>query len=569
VSVTQRGAAADAGARDLNPWRPDFLAGGGALHWLAANLVVAALYCALGYAVSRFFAAYGLFPAPIWLPASIAVVAAMMGGLRLAPGIFLGSFIVNFLLFNPPFHVAAVISLTNALGPVAGAAVLRRFRPATGLFTRFAGVVAFLLCAVLLHPALTATGGTLAVSLEGPTDLRTLYSTWVSWWLSDSGGTLYLAPALLLWLGAERMPAKQQAVFNRRDLAVCVSVAAIALVLFATPPMHGSDVRLVFPFLLVVPLSWIALRRSLRAAYTLIFLVSVVACAATVAGYGPFQIAGIANPLQLVGGLVVLLAMDVLTIVALVCERREAQEANRVKSMFLANMSHELRTPLNAVIGFSEVIHSELYGPIANERYAEFVGHILNSGRHLLALINDVLDMSKIESGRFELNEAHLSIRAVVEEAAGLMQFQASSKGVSLAANVARAEVTVRADPKALRQILLNLLSNAIKFTPEGGWIAIEAERGGNGELLVHVADSGVGIPEDALERVFAPFEQGSVTLARKVEGTGLGLSITRGLVALHGGTISLRSEVGRGTVVTVLLPPNRIVASGADAYTA
>jgi two-component system cell cycle sensor histidine kinase PleC len=336
-----------------------------------------------------------------------------------------------------------------------------------------------------------------------------------------------------------------------------VWIAVVSFVLFLTPPLQGLYIRAAFPFLLVVPLSWIALRMSLRSAYTLVTLLAVVATAGTVAGYGPFQAPSLANPLQLVGTLVVLLAMNVLTIVALVSERHEAETANRVKSMFLATTSHELRAPLNAIIGFSSLIENPGLSRVDKEEYGKYARLIQSSGEHLLALINDLLEMSKIEAGRLDLREEPVALGQIVSAAIDLMEVQARAKSIALTADVADADLTIQADPQALRQILLNLLSNAVKFTPEGGQVHLAAERVPEGDLILRVSDTGIGIPPDAIERVFAPFERAH---RHKVQGTGLGLSITRGLVMLHGGTITLQSKVDFGTVATVTLPASRIV---------
>ena len=187
----------------VHPWTPLRLEKGGLAGWVAANALVAALYFGLGFVVSRFFAAYGLFPAPIWLPTGIAFVAAMAGEARVFPGIFLGSFLANAILFAPPIGITTTISLTNAAGPVIGAMVMRRLRPAGGLFTSFYGVVAFVFCSTFLSPAIIATGGALALVAGEPFDPIKFYSIWVNWWLADSGGSLYLAPCLTLWLGLE------------------------------------------------------------------------------------------------------------------------------------------------------------------------------------------------------------------------------------------------------------------------------------------------------------------------------------------------------------------------------
>ncbi|WP_419896415.1 GGDEF domain-containing protein [Roseomonas sp. USHLN139] len=294
--------------------------------WLGANLAVMLAYLALGWAVGRFFAAFGLFPAPIWLPAGLAATAAMLGGWRLLPGIFLGSFAVNAAVFEGGAALAAVISLGNALGPLAGARLTRAFRPATGLFTRFRGVTAFLAGAVLLHAMLTATIGSLGLWwLQGAAPAE-LPAQWSRWLLCDAGGTFYFAPSLLLWLQVERTPDGGPGRLPLLDGAVWLGTALLGAGLFALKLPPGLPAAQLV-FLLAVPLSWIALRISLRAAYTLLTLLCVIASAGTVAGFGPFQNGGGGNPMLSVGMLIVLCAMNVLTLQALVSERREAEAA--------------------------------------------------------------------------------------------------------------------------------------------------------------------------------------------------------------------------------------------------
>jgi signal transduction histidine kinase len=231
--------------------------------------------------------------------------------------------------------------------------------------------------------------------------------------------------------------------------------------------------------------------------------------------------------------------------------------------MFLAKTSHELRTPLNAIIGFSSLFSQpELSGN--SEKQSEYGRLIRSSGEHLLALIDDLLQMSKIEAGRVELRDEMLSLSGAFEDALALIEIQAQAKSIQLRRDLPRDEIVLEADAKALRQILLNLLSNAVKFTPVGGTVGVTAVVNGNGELAIRVSDTGVGIPADALERVFQPFERAVRDTTRNIEGTGLGLSITSGLVKLHGGTVALASTVGKGTVVTIILPANRVVRAGA-----
>lgn len=524
----------------------------GPAHWLGANLAAALGYCVLGLAVSQFFAVYGLFPAPIWLPASVAVVAAMLGGIRLAPGIFIGSFLVNFFVFSASFPATVLISLGNSLGPVAAAALLRHFRPARGVFTRFTGVVAFILCNVLLHPAITATTGATAIALANDLTLSQAYSVWVQWWLCDSGGTLCFAPALLLLLGIEREATDEGQQAFGRNLAIWIAVAVGAIALFATLPLPGA-IPWGLPFLLVIPLSWVALRISLRAAYSLVSLVAIVAAGATVAGFGPFQDPSIGNPLQLVGVLIVLLALTVLTIVSLVSELREAEAASRAKSMLVAAASHDLRTPLNAMIGFSELMRSETWGPIGNPRYRKYVEHIHESGLLLVEIVNGVLDLSKIEAGRRELTIRRLDWVHVAEACMRLVSPQAVQKGVILSTRAVPGLV-VDADELALRQILINLLSNAVKFTPAGGHVVLHAATAADGCIDIEIVDDGIGMDAAGIAKALEPFGQ----VGGEGGGTGLGVPIAARLAALHGGALSITSEPGRGTTVRVTLPAPR-----------
>ncbi|HWX51490.1 MAG TPA: diguanylate cyclase [Roseomonas sp.] len=328
-------------------WCPTWCRQGGLAFWLGLNLAVMLGYFGLGCAVGRFFAAYGLFPAPIWLPAGLAAVTAMLGGWRLAPGLFAGSFLVNAIDFGSRPELAALISVGNTLAPIMGAALTRRFRPATGLFTRFRGVVAFLVGAVLLHASLSALGGTLSMWLLGDASPEALPGIWSGWLLCDAGGTFYFAPSLALWLGVERTPAMLRGRgLSTLDGTVWLGTAALALLVFHLDlPPRLPSAQLVF--LLAVPLSWIALRISLRAAYSLLTLLCVIASAGTVAGHGPFQGEATANPMQSVGLLIVLCGMNILTLLALVSERREAElalaDANRMLEQRVAERTAELR----------------------------------------------------------------------------------------------------------------------------------------------------------------------------------------------------------------------------------
>jgi signal transduction histidine kinase len=235
--------------------------------------------------------------------------------------------------------------------------------------------------------------------------------------------------------------------------------------------------------------------------------------------------------------------------------KEQAEVASRTKSQFLANMSHELRTPLNAIIGFAEVIEREFFGPVGIPQYASYAADIHRSGQHLLSLINDILDLSKVEAGRFEIVEQDFPLSETIEEAKRLLEIRAQKAELTLTSQIAPDIARLYADRKLISQTLLNLLSNAVKFTPAGGQIEVLARRDAAGDLLLSVRDSGIGMAPEEIPRAFEPFGQIEGTLARRYDGTGLGLTISRAFIEMHGGSLMLESEKGHGTTATIRLP--------------
>ncbi|MEQ9639492.1 MAG: PAS domain S-box protein [Alphaproteobacteria bacterium] len=244
--------------------------------------------------------------------------------------------------------------------------------------------------------------------------------------------------------------------------------------------------------------------------------------------------------------------------------KESAVFANRAKSEFLANMSHELRTPLNAIIGFAEVLSEQLFGPLGNDRYVDYVRDIQDSGRHLLQIINDLLDLSKLEAGKQDLYETEVSLPELAETSLNLVHERARAGGLTLETNLPADLPPVFADERILKQILINLLSNAVKFTPSGGKISLRIERTAQGGLSMVVADTGIGMSEAEVEIALSAFGQVDSSLARQHQGTGLGLPLVRSLAELHGGTLRMSSETGTGTVATVNLPAERVLDDAA-----
>lgn len=240
--------------------------------------------------------------------------------------------------------------------------------------------------------------------------------------------------------------------------------------------------------------------------------------------------------------------------------RRKAEEANLAKSRFLATMSHELRTPLNAILGFSEVMKSEIFGAHANAAYKEYSADIHGSGQHLLNLINEILDLSRIEAGKYELNEEALSLVDIVEDCRHMLAMRAKAKGQSIRTLAEPQLPRVWADERAIRQVVLNVLSNAIKFTPQGGEVTIKVGWTATGGQYVSVADTGPGIPENEIPIVMQSFGRGSLAIKTAEQGSGLGLPIVKGLIDLHGGSFNLKSKPRAGTEVTITLPAERVM---------
>jgi signal transduction histidine kinase len=248
---------------------------------------------------------------------------------------------------------------------------------------------------------------------------------------------------------------------------------------------------------------------------------------------------------------------------ALEAEKLRAEAANHAKSQFLANMSHELRTPLNAIIGFSEIMGNEMFGPLGHPRYRAYASDINLSGEHLYHLINDILDLSKIEAGRFELKDEEIDFAEIVGSALRIVAERAETAELTLKKELAPDLARIRGDQVKLKQILVNLLSNAIKFTDPGGTVTVKAWRPERGGLVFQVIDTGIGIAPEDVATAMARFGQVDGALSRRRAGTGLGLPLSKALAEAHGGSLELQSQLGVGTTVTVCLPAERAAAAG------
>ena len=282
---------------------------------------------------------------------------------------------------------------------------------------------------------------------------------------------------------------------------------------------------------------------------------------------------GIAGLIGLILGLMSFFTIRVLTLhdlaaqedaaAAVLAAKRDAEYADRAKSEFLANMSHELRTPLNAIIGFSQMIRDQSLGPDATEVYLEYARDICGSGDHLLSIINDILDLSKIEAGETQLHEQELDVDAIVEASLILIKSRAQESGLALQSNIEAGGARLFADGRMTKQMLLNLLSNAVKFTGPGGSVSLRVVRGDQGGLKFSVTDTGIGIAQKDIPTALSSFGQVESSMTRRVDGTGLGLPLVASLAKLHGGGLELDSAPGTGTTATIWFPQERVIELG------
>jgi signal transduction histidine kinase len=519
---------------------------------LAAAYLIAAR---LGLA----FDAVAGFATLVWPPTGIAIAALVLRGPGLWPGILIGAFVAN-LLAGASVPVALGIAIGNTLEAVAGAWLLRRipnFSTTLETVQSAIGIIAVSMCSTLI----SASVGVTSLFIGHVIVQSGIRGAWRSWWIGDMVGALLITPIILVWASAPR--ARFRA--SRTELVtLAMAVIVISVMTFfgdhvpvLATPFHQTDV-------LYAVLIWAALRFGQRGATTVTLSVSAMAIAATTLGHGPFVEAQLSQSLLSLQTFMAIIAVTLLVLGATICERRiaygeaerahiEAQGANLAKSEFLAVMSHELRTPLNAIAGYAQLLETDVYGSL-NGKQTDAVDRIRANEQNLLSIIDEVLGFVSAERGEVTVEGKDVAVADAFDAVEPLIQLEVRRKHFVLTRALDAPTLAVHADPRSLQTILLSLLSNASKYTQDGGTITLGADRSGS-SVRIWVRDTGVGIPQEEMQRVFEPFFQAERGKTRRYSGVGLGLTIARDLAHRMEGDVTIASTLGTGTTATVVLP--------------
>lgn len=395
--------------------------------------------------------------------------------------------------------------------------------------------------------------------------------TWAAWWMGDAIGALVVAPLVLTWGSSlSGLPSRNRLL----ELGVMsIAVLAVALIIFGGEA-RGEASAFLQPYLLGPLLIWAALRFDTRVTTTAVFCIAVIAIWGTASGLGPFYGGALVDRLRSLQAFISLLAPTLLVLAAIAADRRraetalriardQAEEASRAKSRFLAVMSHELRTPLTGIMGYAELMQSNIGGKLSEE-HREYVKRLIWSASYLVSLIEGILTFSRAEAGRDEARLEDVDLATLLRESIGIVEPLAAARGLALQLSVPDEPLRLRTDPGKVRQIVLNLLGNAVKFSSEG-IIEVAVTRDSD-STAVRVTDHGVGIPAEQIERIFEPFTQLDEGGRESTAGTGLGLSVSLTFALLLGGNIEVQSAPGRGSTFTLRLPNAPVAKASAAA---
>ena len=528
-------------------------------HTLAWIGIVTVAYVAAGRMGLALDAVSG-FAALVWPASGIALAALLLGGNVLWPAIAIGAFITNYWT-GAPLATSVGIAFGNTSAALLGVTLLRRVPDFDPALERIRDVLALILLAAVTSTLVSATIGATALLVSGVMPATDYVETWRAWWVGDAIGDVAVAPLILVWSRWRPRGMSHARIAEAIGLGLVVITASFFIFGSLGPVASLLQGR---EYMLLPALIWASLRFGVTGAVTATVLTMLIAVIRTAAGHGPFIAPELHQSLLALQAFMGISAATFLLLGAAISERgrsaaelvsaREtAETANRAKAGFLATVSHELRTPLNAITGYVDLLTLEIEGPLTDRQRA-LLARISHSQRHLLLLIEDVLGFAQVEAGRLSLDLQPVVVADVLASVEPIVGPEIAKKGLTLHIGDTDHGLVVRADFDKLRQILVNLVSNAIKFTDAPGLIEVNAKCADSGVRL-SVSDTGIGIPEDQLERVFSPFFQIYQGPTRRYPGLGLGLSIVRDIAQAMDGDVEIESTVGKGTRVTVLLP--------------
>lgn len=508
---------------------------------------------------------------PVWPPTGISLAAFLLLGFGVWPAIFLGAFVVN---LTTAGSVATSLSIAtgNTLEGLLGAFLVNQFANGRNVFANQRDTFAFVLLAALLSTTVSATFGVTTLTLGGYADWERYSEIWITWWLGDAAGALIVTPAIVLWVLDHAVNWSRS---QWLEISVSISLLClVAMVVFQSGlAMTGPNYPL--GFLTLSILIWVAVRLGPRETATAVLLCVGIAIWGTLRGSGPFARGSANETLLLLQAFMAVIAVTALALAVGVSERRRAeqaldqlnqtlerriqdrttilqttveqlQELDRLKSAFVGIVSHELRTPLTPIKTLVENLLDGVGGSLSEQQH-HYLSRIQANADRLTRMLNELLDLSKIEAGKIELRPTVLSIQELIADVLDVLHPLAQQKSITMEVTSLDGIPKVHADRDKLYEVLANLVDNAIKFTPSGGRIEIGTKVLNDRAIRVEVSDTGCGIPEEDLPKIFDKFYRVH-SLSSNHAGAGLGLAIAKGLIELHGGTIGVESTSGKGS---------------------